>query len=95
MRITRLDIARLRSELRLLGYRPSHWAAADVVRIRSHGLSRNVHSEVARARVMCAAGALLAVFPVNNSLCRKPWRCCGNCGAIGRMEACRFRRPIL
>jgi penicillin amidase len=44
-------------EFRLLGYRPSHWAAADVVRIRSHGLSRNVHSEVARARVMCAAGA--------------------------------------
>jgi penicillin amidase len=51
------DPALLPVEFRLLGYAPSHWAAADVVRIRSHGLSRNVHSEVARARVMCRAGA--------------------------------------
>lgn len=43
-------------EFELLGYRPEKWAAEDVVRIRSHGLWRNVTSEVMRARVACAAG---------------------------------------
>jgi len=42
-------------EFRMLGYRPSHWTAADVVRIRSHGLTRNVRSEAARAAVLCHA----------------------------------------
>jgi len=35
---------------------PEPWAAEDVVRIRSHALVGNVTSEVARARVACAAG---------------------------------------
>jgi penicillin amidase len=35
---------------------PEPWAAQDVVRIRSHALVGNVTSEVARARVACAAG---------------------------------------
>ncbi|WP_051712940.1 penicillin acylase family protein [Actinoalloteichus caeruleus] len=39
-----------------LGYEPSRWAPEDVVRIRSHGLTRNLTSEVARARVACAEG---------------------------------------
>lgn len=43
-------------EFRKLGYKPSRWAPEDVVRIRSHGLTRNVTSEVERARVACAAG---------------------------------------
>lgn len=43
-------------EFTLTGSRPSVWRAEDVVRIRSHTLSRNVDSEVARARVACAAG---------------------------------------
>lgn len=43
-------------EFRRLGYRPARWAAEDVVRIRSHGLTQNVSSEVARARVTCRAG---------------------------------------
>lgn len=42
-------------EFDLLAYDPAHWAPEDVVRIRSHGLWRNVESEVARARVACAA----------------------------------------
>ncbi len=40
-------------EFRLGHYRPAHWTAEDVVRIRSHGLSRNVDSEVARALGVC------------------------------------------
>jgi len=46
----------LPEEFRLVGYTPSHWQPEDVVRIRSHGLTRNVASEVARSKVACAAG---------------------------------------
>jgi penicillin amidase len=41
-------------EFQVLGYQPSKWEAADVLRIRSHGLTRNVTSEVARAKTICA-----------------------------------------
>jgi len=41
-------------EFSILKYAPSKWEAADVVRIRSHGLTRNVTSEVARAKTICA-----------------------------------------
>jgi penicillin amidase len=40
-------------EFKLLGYSPSKWEARDVVRIRSHGLTRNLTSEVARANTVC------------------------------------------
>jgi penicillin amidase len=43
-------------EFRIAGTRPDIWKAEDVVRIRSHALTRNVVSEVQRARVACAAG---------------------------------------
>ncbi len=43
-------------EFALTHSQPDPWEAADVVRVRSHALSRNVDSEVARARVACAAG---------------------------------------
>lgn len=39
-----------------LGTVPARWAPEDVVRIRSHGLVRNLLSEVARARVAAAGG---------------------------------------
>jgi penicillin G amidase len=42
-------------EFKQLGYKPAKWIADDVVRIRSHGLTRNLDSEVARAGVVCAA----------------------------------------
>jgi penicillin amidase len=42
-------------EFRKLNYTPAHWAPEDVVRIRSHGLTRNLQSEVARANVACKA----------------------------------------
>ena len=38
-------------EFQLLGYSPNRWQVEDVVRIRVHGLSRNVSSEITRARV--------------------------------------------
>ena len=40
-------------EFALLGYAPEPWQAEDVVRIRSHGLWRNLASEVERARLLC------------------------------------------
>lgn len=46
-------------EFKLLNYQPAKWQAADVVRIRSHGLTRNLNSEVARARLACAGKAEL------------------------------------
>src|SRR5271167_2529733 len=42
-------------EFKELHYAPAKWSAEDVVRIRSHGLTRNLDSEVARARVICAS----------------------------------------
>jgi penicillin amidase len=43
-------------EFRIAGTMPDAWTADDVVRIRSHGLTRNVSSEVKRSLVACAAG---------------------------------------
>jgi penicillin amidase len=43
-------------EFRLTFSQPELWDAEDVVRVRSHGLTRNVSSEVARSRIACAAG---------------------------------------
>ncbi|MGI9325054.1 MAG: penicillin acylase family protein [Pseudomonadales bacterium] len=44
-------------EFGLLDYQPARWSAEDVVRIRSHGLWRNVVTEVRRARIHCQLGA--------------------------------------
>ena len=52
----RSGAAPLPVEFKLTGSTPDPWTAADVVRVRSNGLTRNVDSEVARARVACAAG---------------------------------------
>lgn len=54
-------LVRRRPELRpvefeILDYEPALWDPADVVRIRSNGLWRNVTSEVRRARIACQAG---------------------------------------
>ena len=42
-------------EFKQLAYSPAKWQADDVVRIRSHGLTRNLNSKVARANVACKA----------------------------------------
>lgn len=47
---------RLPPEFEALGTRPAHWAAADVVRIRSHTLTRNVLSEILRANLLAVGG---------------------------------------
>src|SRR4051794_38480130 len=43
-------------EFKVAGSQPDLWRPQDAVRVRSHGLTRNVSSEVRRARVACAAG---------------------------------------
>lgn len=43
-------------EFELMDYQPARWAASDIVRIRSHGLLRNVRNEVRRAWIVCEAG---------------------------------------
>ncbi len=50
------DSTLLPPEFAAMNTRPERWAPADVVRIRSHGLVRNVLSEAARARVAARAG---------------------------------------
>jgi len=49
-------------EFSLTDTRPARWLPEDVVRIRSHGLVRNVLSEVARARVLARAETREAGF---------------------------------
>ena len=53
--LTRRDASRLPPEFTLMQTKPSPWAAEDVVRIRSHGLTRNALSEVLRANVLAQA----------------------------------------
>ena len=54
--LVRENPARLPVEFTLLDYAPDYWEAADIVRIRSHGLWRNAVAEVTRARLLCQAG---------------------------------------
>lgn len=58
--LTRKEPARLPPEFTILDYQPAHWQPEDVVRIRSHGLLRNVVQEVQRAKLVCAGGLELA-----------------------------------
>ena len=53
--LTRQDLALLPMEFKLLSYQPAFWLPEDVVRIRSHGLTCNLDSEIERAAVACAA----------------------------------------
>ena len=69
--LTGREPARLPFEFSHFGYRPEKWAAEDVVRIRSHGLTRNVASEMWRAAVACRAD--LAADEVRSSL-SPPWQ---------------------
>ncbi|MFD1535977.1 penicillin acylase family protein [Nonomuraea guangzhouensis] len=43
-------------EFQQLEYAPALWRPEDVVRIRSHGISKNVFSEVLRSLLVCAGG---------------------------------------
>src|SRR3954470_8581248 len=46
----------LPTEFGIAGTQPDLWSVEDIVRIRSHGLTRNVTTEVLRARAACAGG---------------------------------------
>jgi penicillin G amidase len=46
----------LPEEFRLLGYHPARWQAADIVRIRHHGLTLNLTGEIDRAEIYCKDG---------------------------------------
>jgi penicillin G amidase len=53
--LTEHEPARLPAEFRLFVTRPARWAAEDVVRIRTHALTRNAVSEVQRTNVLRSA----------------------------------------
>jgi acyl-homoserine lactone acylase PvdQ len=57
-------------EFKKLNYERARWAVEDVVRIRSHGLSGNLISEVARAATQTGALAFLPSDP-NNTIARR------------------------
>ncbi len=54
--LTETHPAMLPPEFALMGTRPARWEAADVVRVRSHALVRNVLSEAARVQVAARSG---------------------------------------
>ncbi|WP_293856183.1 penicillin acylase family protein [uncultured Alsobacter sp.] len=56
MALTEREPGRLPPEFGIMGTRPARWAPEDVVRIRSHGLTRNALSEILRAVVTTRAG---------------------------------------
>lgn len=62
---------RLPLEFRSFGYAPEKWQAEDVVRIRSHALTRNLYSEVARAHSACQGDLKIDEIRVSLS---PPWQ---------------------
>ena len=46
-------------EFTLLGHKPDRWVAEDVVRVRTHSLTRNASSELLRSKIMAIAGVEL------------------------------------
>ncbi|MGL4322854.1 MAG: penicillin acylase family protein [Beijerinckiaceae bacterium] len=53
--LTQKEPERLPPEFAITATQPQHWSAEDVVRIRTHGLSRQAVSKVMRARVLAKA----------------------------------------
>jgi penicillin amidase len=75
----------LPEEFRKLGHQPRRWTPEDVVRIRMHGLSYNLQSELERSGVACAGSLAddrvrvklepshLPVVPAGFDPCSLPW----------------------
>lgn len=61
----------LPAEFKILKYLPAKWQAEDVVRIRSHGLTRNLNAEVNRAKFAC--NGQLALDEIRQNLSPK-WK---------------------
>ncbi|MDX5400965.1 MAG: penicillin acylase family protein, partial [Rhodobacterales bacterium] len=68
--------APLPAEFGVLGTRPAHWAPEDVVRIRTHCLTRNAGSELARAQVLALADPDVDLLraPLNPAVPAEEWR---------------------
>jgi penicillin amidase len=85
--LTEKEPDRLPPEFVALGTRPSRWSPEDVVRIRSHGLTRNAISEVLRANVLARADEATDLLRANLDPPTKPRRAAGlDIGAI-KVEA--------
>jgi penicillin amidase len=65
---------RLPPEFALMGTKPAHWAADDVVRIRTHTLTRNALSEVIRAAVLARADLATDLLRKDIEPMREPTR---------------------
>ncbi|MDA1155676.1 MAG: penicillin acylase family protein, partial [Proteobacteria bacterium] len=65
----------LPAEFALLGTQPAHWQAEDVVRIRTHCLTRNAGSELARAQVLALADPEVDLLraPLNPAVPAAEW----------------------
>ncbi|MBV8765648.1 MAG: penicillin acylase family protein, partial [Hyphomicrobiales bacterium] len=72
--LTERDLELLPPEFVTLGTRPSRWLPEDVVRIRSHGLTRNAISEVLRANVLSRADEPTDLLRANLDPPTKPTR---------------------
>jgi penicillin amidase len=68
------DPRRMPPEFTALGTRPARWAADDVVRIRSHCLTRNALSEILRAAVLSRADLATDLLRKNLEPMRQPVR---------------------
>jgi penicillin G amidase len=65
------DSSKLPFEFVHFGYTPEKWLPEDVVRIRSHGLTRNLGSEFSRAIVACRADLESDTF---RAILSPPWK---------------------
>jgi penicillin amidase len=75
---------RLPPEFSLMGTGPAHWAADDVVRIRTHSLTRNALSEVIRAAVLARSDLATDLLRKDIEPMREPTRPEGlDLGSIG------------
>lgn len=72
VQLTEREPDRLPPEFALVGSKPERWEASDVVRIRSHGLTRNALSEVLRANVLARADADTDLLRKNLTPPRRP-----------------------
>lgn len=90
--LTEAEPHRLPVEFVAMGTRPARWAAEDVVRIRSHSLTRNAISEVLRAIVLSRADLATDLLRKDLEPMREPVRAEGlDLSALGTEVLTQFR----
>lgn len=83
---------RLPPEFRAMGTQPERWAAEDVVRIRSHSLTRNALSEVIRAIILSRADLATDLLRKNLEPMKEPVRAEGlDLSALGVEVLTQFK----